>query len=370
MTAVNVLVALIFVTAVGWTLRQVSRAPHDRPLRAVTLCLVSAAVAYPIGLPKGQAVIDGAVGVGAAKLAQNILLLCTVYWLMCFYLYSAADSRRGQRRARWEALPLLTTAVVITVATVLTPPGVRDRTYATADMRVPELAVFYLTAGLYLVYALAMALRWTWRYARSSRRPHSVGLRLAALAMAGMVLAGSARAVFVVVRWRGGTVPPELLVAASLAVTVAVPLFLVGVTYPGVATRIVAGRVWWQHRRTYQRLYPLWALLHEAFPQDALSRVPSSRWRDALRLRGVHRGYYRRLIECRDGLVHISPYLAEASAPGEAAQLAAHLRAALRRYQAGEPAPAGAVPVAVPAEDGIDADAEQLVALSEALRQG
>ena len=44
----------------------------------------------------------------------------------------------------------------------------------------------------------------------------------------------------------------------------------------------------------YRQLRPLWMMLNERFPQDALNRVPVSPLRDALSLRSVHRRYYRR----------------------------------------------------------------------------
>jgi hypothetical protein len=75
----------------------------------------------------------------------------------------------------------------------------------------------------------------------------------------------------------------------------------------------------------------------------------------------VHRRYYRRVIECRDGLVRISPYLDTA---GD--DLARDLKAALRTTQEHGTRPA--VGVAIPDRDGLDADVEQLVTLSEALR--
>ncbi|MET7501758.1 DUF6545 domain-containing protein [Streptomyces microflavus] len=47
-----------------------------------------------------------------------------------------------------------------------------------------------------------------------------------------------------------------------------------------------------------------------AYPELVLNQdPPASRW-DGFRLRRTHTRFYRRLIECRDGLVRLSPYLA------------------------------------------------------------
>ncbi|WP_246076188.1 MAB_1171c family putative transporter [Amycolatopsis cihanbeyliensis] len=369
MSPFSVLFVVVLGTALGWKAYQLYRAPQDRPLLAVTLCLACAAAAFPLGLPAGARLVDSIFEFGVSELGQNVLLLATVYWLMCFYLFSATDLEQGRRRAKWEAVPLAAVVVAITVATFATPVELRWSSFGEADMQVTGAATFYLLAGLYLVYAIATALHWTWRHARATRPPLSVGLRLAGAGMAGMVLAGSVRAGFVVIRWSGGSIPSWLNATASLLLSLAIPLFVIGISYPSVATRIAALRVWRQHRTRYRQLHPLWMELHQVYPEHLLGRVPGSAWRDALRLRGVHRRYYRRVIECRDGLVRISPYLAHArETANNGTSLAELLRAALRAHAEGEPVSTKASAVAVPLADDLDADVYELVELSNALR--
>lgn len=126
----------------------------------------------------------------------------------------------------------------------------------------------------------------------------------------------------------------------------------------------------------YHRLYPLWSLLHEAYPQDALPRNRISPWALLRRSHGVDRRYYRRAIECRDGSVRISPYLSQRTemtatnlSASSADLLADRLCAALAAQAEGREAPHGAVAVAVPQAKGLDADVRQLVMLSDALRR-
>ncbi|HEV3361917.1 MAG TPA: MAB_1171c family putative transporter [Pseudonocardiaceae bacterium] len=375
MNALDDSLAAILPCATIWKLYQLTKAPHDKPLRAVTACLASAAIAYPFGVADIAAPVDAVIGTGVSKLVQNALLFCAGYFLMCFYLYSAADGEFGRRRARREIIPLVTSIVAITIATFVTPIAQRGAAYDTGDMRhVPGIALFYFFGGLYMAYALALAFRWTVRYARRSHRPLVTGLRIAATGMAAMVIGSGVRTVFVVIRVATPLTTSPVIVGADLLVAAGIPTFVIGVIYPALATRIAALRVWWQHRRLCHQLGPLWTMLHEAYPEDALSRVPAGRWRDLLRLRGVHRRYYRRVIECRDGLVRVSPYLAglgEPEPPGELdapGRLADALREALRARAAGEPVAGPAMPVAVPEGDGLDADVKQLVALSRALR--
>jgi hypothetical protein len=118
-----------------------------------------------------------------------------------------------------------------------------------------------------------------------------------------------------------------------------------------------------RHLRTYHRLAPLWTLLNQSFPEDALHRVPSRR--DSFSLRGVHRRYYRRVIECRDGLVRISPYAAEA--PGEP-PLSDRLRAGLETRRSGAVTMRRPIGLALPEGDGLDADVRELEKLAVALR--
>ena len=156
--------------------------------------------------------------------------------------------------------------------------------------------------------------------------------------------------------------PRTLLLAPGVVV------FIIGVCYPSVAARLAAARVWWRHFWTYQILGPLWTALHREFPQDALSGKPVIAWRDRLNLRRVHRRYYRRVIECRDGLVRISPYLRDV--PAAPAKLAEQLERALHAHATGQPALRDATLVAVPTRDGgLDDDVHELTELSQALRR-
>jgi hypothetical protein len=367
--------AAIMPCATVWKLYQLTKAPHDRPLRAVTACLASAAIAYPFMLASVSGSVDAALGTGWSKLIQNVLLCSAGYWLMCFYLFSAAtDAEQGRRRVRREIIPLAVSIAALTAATFIAPPGSRGAQYDTGDMHVLGIALFYFFGGLYEAYALGVAFRWTTRYARLSHRPLVTGLRIAATGMGLMVVGSAGRTVFVVIRAFSALKTSPVMVLSDLLVAAGIPIFVIGVIYPALATRIAALRVWWQHRRLCRQLGPLWTMLHEAYPEDELSRVPSGRWRDMLRLRGVHRRYYRRVIECRDGLVRVSPYLAslgEPEAPNDLGQptlLAGALREALRARAAGEPVAGPAMPIAVPEGDGLDADVKQLVALSKALR--
>ncbi|MGW3067864.1 MAB_1171c family putative transporter [Streptomyces sp. NPDC001130] len=369
MNSAMYLTAALLLLAVLWKVYQLFQAPQDRALRAVTFCLLCTAGSFSTGLQAENHALNALAGTGAASLASNVLLLGAVYWLLSFYLHSATDRQRASRRARLEAVPLAMAVIVITLATIATPAGVRGRPYGTADLHTPQVAVFFIAAQLYLVYALATTAWWTGRYARMSQKPVTIGLWMTASSLVSMATANTLRIAMDLIAWHGSAVPAGLNQSVAMLFALAVPAFVVGLSYPGVMLRLAGFRIWRQHRRTYRRLRPLWQLLHEAFPEDALHREPAGLWRENLTVRGVHRRYYRRVIECRDGLVRASPYMAhqdvQTGATPEA--LAGYLRSALRSQAAGEPASTHAVAVALPGENSLDADARQLVALSDAL---
>ncbi|MEV5468059.1 MAB_1171c family putative transporter [Streptomyces griseoincarnatus] len=365
------LLLLIPVAAVVWKLYKLTRDPHNAPLRSVTLCLLSAVLSYPLAMPGGASGIDAVAGHGTAKLIQNVLLLLTVYFLMCFYLYSA-DGHAARRRARREAVVVALVAVSIIVAAESVPNEVFAGSFSTADMTIPQIAFFYGGAGLYLMYALGVAGWWTRQYARMSRRPHATGLWMAAIGLTAMAVACAVRAVFVAIRWTGGTVPQPLMAGVAFLLVVSILLFVAGVTYAGARARITSLKLWLRHRRDHRRLTPLWQLLSEAYPENVL-RPASAALRDQWRARGVHRRYHRRIVECRDGLVDISPYLVDKAEDTEVleldpAELAERLRQAVTTIGKGALSPRQAVPLAMPQGDDRDADVRQLIAVSDALR--
>lgn len=365
------LLLLGLVAAVVWKIYKLARDPHDAPLRSVTLCLLTAALSYPLAMPGGASGVDTVAGHGAAKLIQNLLLLGTVYFLLCFYLYSA-DEKAGRRRARREAVVVLLVAAAIIVAAESVPHDVFAGSFSTADMTIPQIAFFYGGAGLYLMYALGVAGRWTRRYARMSERPHSTGLWMAAIGLSAMSVACAVRAVIVTIRWSGRTVPHPLMAGVAFLLVVSILLFVAGVTYPGAAARITSARRWLRLRREYRRLAPLWHLLSEAYPEHVLKPASTALF-DRWRARSMHRRHHRRIVECRDGLVDISPYLVDEdddSALGLApTELAVRLRQAVATIGQGAPAPRPAVPLAMALGGDREADVRQLIAVSDALRQ-
>ncbi|MBO0803331.1 MAG: hypothetical protein J2P25_09710 [Nocardiopsaceae bacterium] len=386
----------------GWKLLHLARAPRDAPLRWVVACLGCAAASYPFDLLfASRAASPGAASPGTRWLlvAQCTLLLGVVYSLNGFFLASLLAPSGASRRARHRAIALFAAAALMAIAA-----GAAPASAGMSDQSVPAVAAAYLVFNVSMGLFLADSLRWTLRGAGQAAARHVArGLRLisagSCLMLAGLV----PLTVVVAVRGAQGTPPRALVAFGQLLVVLGILAFLAGLCYPGAVMRLGAIRRWSRHGRAYRQLGPLWRALHQVFPQDALGRVPAARWREALSPWSVHRRYYRRVIECRDGLVRISPYLglpgggpsggdssggdlpsgglsgeglsggdrSGGGLPGgglpggiDPATLGEQLVTTLRTVHAGDLVPRQAVAVAIPQSGGLDADADELVRLS------
>lgn len=348
--------------ALAWKSYQCLRAPHSLPLRWLTKCLACTAVAYPLGADDGIELVDGAFVVGAAKLVSDVLVMGMTFTILVFYLYSAGDSTRTRRRVRRETVGFAgATAVVLAAAFAAPHHAVLRSTFEGADMTVPQVLTFYASLGLYMVYTLSAAGVRTYRYARMSSGIDAAALWTATAGLAGTVLASGVRSGFTFVRAAGAAVPDGITMASEWLLTASIPVFVLGVSWPGLRAGWAAGRLWFGHRRIYRGLEPLWRLLSSAYPDTVL---PAAGRRGAVR-------YVRRVIECRDGMIRIGPRLGVDSdvvvmAPEE---LALRLRRAVDDVHRGHTGPLCQAPLAVTQYSRTEAEeVRQLVAVSEALR--
>ncbi|MBA0127261.1 hypothetical protein H0B56_17055 [Haloechinothrix sp. YIM 98757] len=375
MTITQVIQGIAALTVLAWLAVRLARTPRDVRLWAIAGLIATWGAAYPFGVAATDGVALAGLDPMTSRLVQHLLLLAGAYALICFFLFSAFDAARARLQASGHALPLATAMVIIMLAAAAIPDTLRQAAAMLPGGNHPEprgitsIGAFYTTANSYLLVAFTSALVLTLVYAQRAEPRLRRGLRLVALGLAAIVAANSTFVVANIVRWAGGIMPQPLLTAAIVVLLPGVLLFLAGIIYPAMVMRLAAMRLWWRHRRTYHQLEPLWSLLHAQFPEDHLPRLPGRRWIEALRPGGVHTRYYRRVVECRDGLVRLSPYLAhlEHSHGGDDQPLARRIREALHAHATGQVVPAHAIPIAVPDQPGLDADVDQLLTLARQL---
>lgn len=350
---------------IAWFSYRLLHEPASRALRAVVAFFVLSLVDSPpvMMLLREQLELTPA----AEKLLKNLALAGACYCLLLFFLFSA---RGTGKRALREGGVLLAVAATMTIAVLTTPNA--DEVYPTsrmmAEVQYPSVTLFYAVGNAYFGYAMGRAAVWAWRYAAEASRRSSRGLRLASIGLSVFAAMSFARVVVLLVP----AVPDSVERVTVTVIAAALGLFIIGVCWAGAAARWAALRVWCRHRRLYRELAPLWQALHEAFPEDALEHRPSTAWRDRLSPLRVHRRFWRRLVECRDGLVQLSPQLADLGWDNtHSPQVQArHVLEALRRHQQGvRPSAGSAVLVAAPHPGGRDVDSEAapLVTLSRAL---
>jgi hypothetical protein len=355
LVAINVVVGL-------WKASQLVRSPHRIQLRWVVACFCISTTAFAVAPLTGDGQWGSVSGAGPMvwMWLSYSLMLAMLYCLIGVFVYSAGQGRPAFRQAVREAVPLAVTLIVLTVLASTVPSSL-----APADYPQTTLIWFRLVANAYCFYGIVVCVVQMRRYARLARPWLAWGLTVASGGLVLIGLGAGLVATTMVLRLFG---LPDWLVMPQAGVLAGNLLFLAGIVAPGAQVRSAAARVWWRHLRDYHRMRPLWTMLHQAFPEETLGRVPASRWGDTLSLRAVNRRFYRRVIECRDGLVRASGWLGVDSAQTEPAAVAAWLREALAGGPRGDADGLTAHPVAMPAEGGLEADVRELVALSRELR--
>ncbi|ATL71165.1 MAB_1171c family putative transporter [Nocardia terpenica] len=359
-----------------WLLPQIARAPRNVPLRALGIYVVCWGLGFIFGIVAGAGHSSFAGDPMAAQEISNLLELVSYYSLVCFFLFTVYSDRVAKRRALAQAPLLALVGIVMVIAVEMIPGPVRGAAAQPGRPIPPHDVVavesFWLVFNAYSFLAYGYAAVISCRYARRGHDPWlRQAMMLLAAGAAGQVLA---LATFMVVNVgvmsrHPHLEPSSVLVVGVHAAFLGTYVFLIGLGYRSARMRLAALRVWVHHRRDYRLLQPLWSALHAQFPEDSFDRAAIAPWRDAMNLRGVHRRFYRRAIECRDGLVRISPYIAKVRDNGLAtAPLAVQLTEALDLHATGEPVGEAAVPIALPTTLGFDADVDELITLSRAMK--
>lgn len=189
---------------------------------------------------------------------------------------------------------------------------------------------FYLIGNLYMAYATSRGAYLAWTAAEHSFSRARLSLRVAG---AGLMVCCLGTHVPRVVAMTGELtlgvpVLPGTAVWTTPLLAIGISVFFLGIGYPGARTGVMKARLWLEARRQYRELRPLWLAVTRQFPNIALFPAESA-LREAFRVRQMRLRLYRRAIECRGGVVCLSPFVEErisTSAAGPTAAGSATLR--------------------------------------------
>lgn len=356
---VNVLGVAFFTIVLCWRIDRLYRSKAGIQAVAVTVAIAALTVAVMLlGSPLAVSV-DGSLWKGASRLGGYASLALAVAALAVAFFYGPTESAR-QKRAGMEAIPLIAAVIGLSVAMTATPPSLRDASLDTLTVQELAFAVFFAIAGAYLMYGLADCVLSLTRLMPFADGYLVTSLRLMAAGLAMTALGSLTQVVFVltsvvkVVSW------PSLLTASQVCTGIGILLFVVGLSYPGVRGFFVELKYRKRHREDYRRLEPLWQLLTEAVPGVVLNAGAAAR--------DPHLRFQRRVVEVRDVLVQLSPYLPEDFGDGTPEENVHNLLVAIDLRAEADGAAAPSRLVLQPDGNSIDDDAAPLLALSDAVR--
>ena len=344
----------------GWKASQLWRVPDDRGLRVVTTCTVLVFAALTAQL--AATIPDlGIFPESAPKLLQNVVLTF-FFALLLVLLQSAGQPIRPATGYREVGLALLASAGLI-ASFAATAPAQRGASYEEAGGGAGVLT-FYLVGNLYMAYATARGAYLAWIAADRTASRARLSLRVAGAGLVVCCLGTHLPRVVATtgLLTTGHAVLPRTEAWTTPLLAVGIVIFFAGIAYPGIRTGWAKTRLWSERRRQYRQLRPLWELLYAQFPHIALF-PPRSALRDALDPRRAGLRYYRRVVEVRDGLVLLSPYLDAHDPPHRAEQI----RSAIERRRRGAAPVAAASVIARPDRPGMEADVQELLALAREL---
>ncbi|MFC5724194.1 MAB_1171c family putative transporter [Streptomyces gamaensis] len=370
-------IAMLIVGAI-WKSVDLVRAPHDRMLRLLVVCLVLLAAGEILSFPEANRAVDAFTAVGVGKIVFNGIYMSGLGALILFFVSATrGTTSRYVRQLRLNVGLLAAVLTVLTAAMLVTPAATRGHTLSTPYMAEPAITCFYVVGNLYFVYAYLTSGLWAVRYARKATRHLAFGLQAMAFGLFGLTITAVNRLIWVYLRIHDPGSHQAFNTVNWSMTDGALGVVLLGVVYSAGAQLVAHSRSVMHHRRLYHELAPLWTALAAAYPELVLHREPVGSRRRRFRLRRTHARFYRRLIECRDGLVRLSPYLAQVAPQADLAhcppdQLARYIAAALAVKPSSEDPDSGlsAARIALPSGNDLESEARELVSLSRAYSKG
>ncbi|WP_020499970.1 MAB_1171c family putative transporter [Sciscionella marina] len=361
MFALTIVRNIVMLVGLVWVGMRLVRDPSNGILRAVLpgLVLVTFEMFDPY-LP-GRPYPFGLSAPGFSCLQYVLMMTGSFCTLVAF----AAVTRSSVRRFLKAHVPLLVVAIAATaIFGALTPITVErneftDRTFA----------AMYLVANGYIAILMYAAVAEARRCARGSARIQSIAMAVITASLAILALATTLLSLVHLLTVLGTGYHKPLGKTGGSLVLIGGIIFAFGLCYTAIVMRGRALRFWARNVRAHARLQPLWQLLNETFPHNHLRRGPDPGPIGALSPRGADRRFYRRVIECLDGLVRLSPYLPPDIHEGDTQRRASAVLAAVDTVAPDRLDDRKSMgPMAVSSTD-FDANLEELTALSRAIAE-
>jgi hypothetical protein len=298
--------------AVVYKLPSLLRAPRDVGRRSLWLTLFFLALAATALVPPVYVAIDRlTVHPNIARLLSNSLTLLTCWTVLVFLAHLSGTNSRGREIAVTGLL--LGAALLVMAALFLSAPLYPEaldfpERYAAA----PHVLEYRLVYLFYVAITDVTMTRLCWRYARVAAH---VSLRLGLQIVAAGGVAGLLYVIndgYYQVASRLSLVYPlsDPVTVHQMLVVILVGLAVIGATMPAWGPHVGIPRLyrWVQCYGALWRLYPLWLDLVRSSPDIALDQ-PHSRLADIFNFGDVDFRLHRRVVEIRDGILALRPYV-------------------------------------------------------------
>jgi hypothetical protein len=302
----------------GATLARLPTLWRDRRQRAFWLTIATLAVVKTLALAQ------------VPDLLPHLLGVLVGYFLLRFVALLT-----GAGGGRWR-LALAAGVMVVLGALAAAAGGIDTEAHVLARDLPPAAVGYWVVLNAYLGTVLVITTVLFWTVARDAPAgPPRHGLRAISAGTALVAAYAAMKTSLIVVHGFGVPVDfPSIEPVARGGQALGIMIAVAGAAVP--ATRR-ARSVLAAHRDLVV-LRPLWTAMRDAFPEVILF----SPRRAVIELAGVDDVFlrlYRRVIEIRDGMLALRPYLraADREAPDPAVGEALAIAAALRRRAAGEP---------------------------------
>ncbi|MFG7940488.1 MAB_1171c family putative transporter [Streptomyces cacaoi] len=303
------------------------RGPRDPALATLCLVFASSIASFTLTAPAVAAWVDGAAGISG--LAFTIRTVVAVVLLISeqLLLTKWVSTTRRTHIAAQAAIAAESVGVLVLLALfVLSRDHIPGSTQALYGSPRGSYLVAYVTVYVTVCFGAEVQIAVLCsRYARKVGRLWlRRGLRLVSLGASLTLVFATARVARVL------SVPLGALSTVGLWLgSAGVMAKLIGWTIPSWAPSVEAAVSLVRSHLDHLRLRPLWMSLYRATPEIALD-APRTFLREALSLRDADYRVHRRVIEIRDGLMSLTPYLEEPADVDDPVLAADRIAAGLR----------------------------------------